>query len=80
MAPVLTKNKSAKPLRFAVHQGAVLIMDGPSRMEWSHGLPYNVPFTKTKYTIMFKCDKFAEHDGVHNNALGTQITSSGKVC
>lgn len=80
MTPVLTDENQSKPLRFVISQGSVVIMDGPSRMEWSHGLPYNVPFKKTKYTLMFKCDKFSQQNIIYNKKLDTQIISSGIIC
>lgn len=69
-----------KPLRFEINEGQLLIMDGSSRMEWAHGLPYNVPYEKTKYTLMFKCDKFSEQRKITNKILNTTITTSKNLC
>lgn len=82
IAPVLIKNPKARPLRINGSEGSVFIMDGAMRMQWSHGLPYDVesPSGKLKYTIMFKCDKFRELNPVYDKTLDHQITSSGIIC
>jgi alkylated DNA repair dioxygenase AlkB len=84
MIPVLLPSMddtNVRPLRIKIPQGNVLIMDGISRIEWAHGLPYNVPYEKTKYTLMFKCDKFSTHKVLdHNRTLDLNVISSGKVC
>jgi hypothetical protein len=80
--PALVENKNAKPLRYIAPEGSIFIMDGPSRMEWTHGLPYNVPTidNKIKYTIMIKCDKFRNLNPKYNKILDHYITHSGSVC
>ena len=82
MTPAILPNKLAVPLRFVSTEGSILIMDGSSRMEWSHGLPYGVssPDGKRKYTIMFKCDKFRTIHPIYNKVLDHTVTSSGEVC
>ena len=79
MTPVILDNKDAKPLRITTDEGCMIIMDGSSRMEWTHGLPYDIePHNgKLKYTVMFKCNKFREEKPRFNKILNHTITSSG---
>ncbi|RYX78566.1 hypothetical protein EON71_01105 [bacterium] len=72
--------KDLQPIRVEVDNGEFIIMDGSSRMEWAHGLPFDVPFSKTKYSILLKFDKFFEHNIIYNKTLDTFITSSVVLC
>lgn len=77
--------EDGEPMRIEINQGDIVVMDGSSRMEWSHGLPYGMEYEKTKnkktkYTIMFKCDKFKEVNKKYNKILDTNIYSSGVIC
>jgi len=82
MTPVILDNKLAKPLRFIAKEGSIFVMDGSSRMEWAHGLPFNVPSNdgKLKHTIIFKFHKFKELNPIYNKELDYNITLSGKIC
>ena len=40
---IILKNKF---IRVKIRKGMYVVMDGPSRMEWAHGLPSNVPYKK----------------------------------
>lgn len=82
MTPTLLNDHRAFPLRFCATQGSIMIMDGSSRMEWAHALPYKVPSleNKQKYTIFFKCHKFRRIHPRYNKILNAKITSSGIVC
>jgi hypothetical protein len=71
------KKYNYKPFRVELTNDDILIMDGPSRMEWSHGLPYNANYKDIKYTIMLKCDKFLEKKIKHNAILDIDIYQSG---
>lgn len=71
------KKNDYKPFRIELTDDDILIMDGPSRMEWAHGLPYNMNYTGIKYTIMLKCDKFLEKKVKHNDILDIDIIQSG---
>ena len=78
---LLCKDPRSKPLRFAVHQGQVVVLDGSARMEWAHALPFGVPQNNTtKYTIMLKCDHFARINPIRNPILQTDISTSGILC
>ena len=66
-----------KPLRVEVSDDDIVIMDGPARMEWAHGLPYKTNYSDIKYTIMLKCDKFSEKFIKHNDILDVDIYQSG---
>lgn len=78
--PTLSDNPNLKPMRIKVKNGSINIMDGDARMEWAHGLPYDMNYEKTKYTIMFKCDKFDNLNPHFSKKLDTMITSSGHIC
>jgi alkylated DNA repair dioxygenase AlkB len=71
------ENPEFIPLRVKIPQGTIYSMDGSSRMEWAHGLPYDTPYEKNKYTIMIKCNKL-NSDGkkIHNKLLDTDIIES----
>jgi hypothetical protein len=77
---LLHSNTQLKPIRIELDEGDIVIMDGSSRMEWAHGLPSNTPYKKTKYTLLFKCDKFGERRSFTNKLLDTTITSSKILC
>jgi len=77
---LLFKNPKLKPIRIEVENGDLVIMDGSSRMEWAHGLPYDVPFDKTKYTIMLKADKFGAEHLIRNDILKVDITTTKRLC
>ena len=50
--PLLHPSPQKQPIRININEGDMLIMQGESRLEWAHGIPYGLP-TK-KYTVMFK--------------------------
>ena len=82
MAPSIVSNNDIKkynykPFRVELTNDDILIMDGPARMEWSHGLPYNANYKNIKYTIMLKCDKFLEKKIKYNSILDVDIYQSG---
>lgn len=77
LAPSLINDPKIKPLRIKMDEGSLFIMDGSSRIEWSHGLPYNNPYNENiKYTITFKFDKFNEKKIGYNPILETNIFES----
>ena len=77
---LLFKNKELVPIRVELNNGDLVVMDGSSRIEWAHGLPYNSPYTKTKYSILFKFDKFGEQNKFYNDTLDTYISTSKILC
>lgn len=80
-APTLIHDqKDVLPIRIEIENGEIIIMDGSSRIEWSHGLPYGIKFNKTKYSILFKFDKFGEYNVSRNTILDTRIFSSAILC
>ena len=50
--PILQPSPEKQPSRINIDEGEMLVMQGESRLEWAHGIPYGLP-TK-KYTVMFK--------------------------
>ena len=65
------------PIRVKIPQGFIYSMDGSSRMEWSHGLPFDTPYERNKYTIMIKCNKFnLNGNKKYNKILNTEIIES----
>ena len=82
LTPALVEDKKARPLRVVAPQGSLIIMDGPSRMEWAHGLPFGVPIKggKIKYTLTFKCESFHTLSPVYNKLLDHKITLSKEGC
>lgn len=74
------KDKSLKPIRVEIDNGDIVVMDGSSRMEWAHGLPFNMNYDKTKYSILLKFDKFGEYNKIYNDTLDTYITTSKLLC
>jgi hypothetical protein len=77
---LLHEKKNHVPLRYKIPQGDILVMDGPSRMEWAHGLPSNANYEKPKYTILLKFDKFGRYNCVNNKILNTNICYSKVIC
>ena len=78
-APSLLHKEEPKliPIRAKIPQGIIYSMDGSSRMEWSHGLPFDTPYEKNKYTIMIKCNKFnIDGNKSFNKILNTEIVES----
>lgn len=71
------KKNNYEPFRIRIHNNDIVIMDGPARMEWSHGLPYNMKYETTKYSVLIKCDKFLEKVIKHNDVLGIDVIQSG---
>ena len=63
--------EAGAPIRVRMREGDLVVMDGRSRMEWAHGLPYGLP--SYKYTIMFKCDHFTDHVVGHQPIIRTNI-------
>lgn len=73
-------NPNNKFIRVKIKKGMVVVMDGPARMEWAHGLPSNVPYKKIKYSILLKFNKFDESECVYNPTLDTEICYSKVIC
>ena len=44
------------PIRLVMGEGDIVVMDGKSRLEWAHALPFNNHYYK--YTVIFKFDAF----------------------
>lgn len=73
-------NLDFQPVRLEVSNGNILVMDGSARIEWAHALPFNVPYEKIKYSILFKCDKFGIVKIGYNNIIEMDVISSKIVC
>lgn len=73
-------NPKNKFIRVKISKGMYVVMDGPSRIEWAHGLPSNVPYKKIKYSILLKFNKFDESECKYNKTLDTDICYSKVVC
>jgi alkylated DNA repair dioxygenase AlkB len=69
LTPTLTDK--GVPIRVRMREGDLVIMDGRSRMEWAHGVPYGLE--TYKYTVMFKCDHLTEHVVGYQPILQTNI-------
>ena len=71
------KSKNIIPIRVKIPQGMIYSMDGSSRIEWSHGLPFEPPYEKNKYTIMIKCNKFnLDGETTYNKILDIPVIES----
>jgi hypothetical protein len=67
------------PLRIKLPEGNMYIMDGESRLTWSHAIPYDNDFNKTKFSILFKCSRFPNFKvSQHNQIFDTDIYESIK--
>jgi hypothetical protein len=67
-------NNKLVPLRIKLPQGSMYIMDGESRLDWSHAIPGDTNFTKTKFSIMFKCSRFKNYKiSKHSEVFDTDI-------
>lgn len=74
---LLTTDPKYVPIRLKIPQGSIYSMDGSSRLEWAHGLPYGAPFDKNKYTIMIKCNKLNNQGTkIHNDILNVDVVES----
>jgi len=73
-------NPDFQPLRLEIPNGDIVVMDGSARIEWAHALPFNVPYDKIKYSILFKCDKFGNVKIGYNNILEMDVISSKIIC
>lgn len=50
--PLLHPSPERQPVRINLNEGDMLVMQGESRWEWAHGIPYGLP--TEKYTVMIK--------------------------
>jgi hypothetical protein len=67
-------NSNLSPLRIKLPQGSMYIMDGESRLDWSHAIPGDTNFSKTKFSIMFKCSRFKNYKiSKHSEVFNTDI-------
>lgn len=81
LTPTLLHNdKKYSPIRVEVGNGDLVIMDGSSRMEWAHGLPYDMTFSVNKYSILIKMDRFGKTNIIYNKTLDLDISSSAILC
>lgn len=56
--PVVVPNATKIPMRLNLNEGDMLMMQGESRYEWAHGIPYGLG--SEKYTVMFKFNRMEE--------------------
>jgi len=72
-------NDKLIPLRIKLPEGDMYIMDGESRLTWSHSIPYDNNFKKTKFSILFKCSLFSNYKiSEHNKTFDTDVYESIK--
>jgi hypothetical protein len=71
------ENSQLTPVRIKIPEGSMYIMDGVSRLEWSHGIPFDAGFTKTKFSIMFKLPRLKNYKvAKHSSLFDTDIYES----
>lgn len=71
------ENPKLTPLRIKIPEGSMYIMDGVSRLEWSHGIPFDSGFSKTKFSIMFKFSRLKNYKiAKHSTVFDTDIYES----
>jgi alkylated DNA repair dioxygenase AlkB len=63
-----------KPLRISTPIGSVILMDGESRVEWSHGIPSGDP--TERWTIMLKFNQISNVKVKHSAMLNLDIFTS----
>ena len=69
-------NDNLTPVRIKLPEGSMYIMDGLSRLEWSHAIPYDSEYTKIKFSIMFKCSRFPKFTTKQSQVLDTEVYES----
>ena len=76
---LLDRTKSKFPMRLNLNEGDMLMMQGESRYEWAHGIPYGLG--SEKYTIMFKFNQVPESMKVvgYSDLLETEMHILRKV-
>jgi alkylated DNA repair dioxygenase AlkB len=58
--PLLEPTATRQPLRININEGETLIMQGESRFDWAHGIPYGLD--DDKYTVMFKFNVIPQYE------------------
>jgi alkylated DNA repair dioxygenase AlkB len=77
--PLLEPTAARQPLRINIDEGETLIMEGESRFDWAHGIPYGL--NDDKYTVMFKftvMPQYEAEDG-YSDLLDTHFYSMKHV-
>jgi hypothetical protein len=72
MFPVIEHWKS--PLRITTPIGSVIMMDGESRLEWSHGIPSGDP--SERWTIMLKFRQVSDVQVKYSRTLNMNVMAS----
>ena len=62
------------PLRIATPIGSIILMDGVSRMEWTHAIPEDDP--SERFSIMLKFSRITENVVKYSTGLHTEIYES----
>jgi hypothetical protein len=73
MFPVVEHEKFT-PVRICTPIGSIILMDGVSRLEWSHGIPEGDP--TERWTIMLKFRQISRHIVKFSELLKTNIFES----
>jgi hypothetical protein len=73
MFPVVEHEKYT-PVRIFTPIGSIILMDGISRLEWSHGIPEGDP--TERWTIMLKFRQISRHIVKFSELLKTNIFES----
>ena len=73
MFPVVEHEKHT-PVRISTPMGSIILMDGISRLEWSHGIPEGDP--TERWTIMLKFKQISRHTVKFSELLKTKIFES----
>lgn len=74
MLPTVTNDRSLKPVRITVNQGDVIVMDGPSRLEWSHSVPFG--HSHVMYSLLLKFKTLDKIPAYKNSFLGEMMYCS----
>ena len=77
--PLLEPTATRQPLRININEGETVIMQGESRFDWAHGIPYGLDVHK--YTVMFKfmvIPQYEKEDG-YSELLRTHFYSMKHV-
>jgi len=71
--PVVLPSATKIPMRLNLNEGDMLMMQGESRYEWAHGIPYGLG--SEKYTVMYKFNRMEEKIKVvgHSRLLDTDM-------
>ena len=81
LIPVLQCEERHYPIRVRLRQGDLCIMDGASRVNWAHAIPYGAKYSKQyKFTILLLFNKFRELNPVFNPVLDIEVTESSTAC